>query len=138
MLPAFRRLVQLRERLVPYLAAESAKSVRTSKPLLRGLFFESEDERQWSFPYEFLLGDDLLVAPVVDDGVGELEVFLPDGNWVHAWDGARVGGGAIVTVAAPLGGIPVFVAATAAERLGPSFRGLDESFEARHALVEVT
>jgi alpha-glucosidase (family GH31 glycosyl hydrolase) len=137
-LPAFRRLVQLRERLVPYLAAESAKSVRTSKPLLRGLFFESEDERQWSFPYEFLLGDDLLVAPVVDDGVGELEVFLPDGNWVHAWDGARVGGGAIVTVAAPLGGIPVFVAATVAERLGPSFRGLDESFEARHALVEVT
>jgi alpha-glucosidase (family GH31 glycosyl hydrolase) len=136
--PLFRRLVQLREALVPYLSAEADKAIRTSRPLMRGLFFDSEDERQWRFPYQFLLGDDLLVAPVVEPGVEEQEVFLPDGAWIHAWDGTRCPGGSILKVDAPVGQIPVFATARRADRILPLFRGSDPSSVAHAAPVEVT
>ncbi len=119
--PLFRRLAVLRERLVPYLSSEGEKSVRTSKPLMRGLFFETEDERQWEFPYQFTLGDSLLVAPVVEPDVDEHAVFLPDGDWVDAWTGTETSGGAVLVAPAPLGSIPVYVAGDRASDVLPIF-----------------
>jgi hypothetical protein len=52
---------------------------------------------------EYLLGPDLLVAPVVEAGVTGRVVHLPPGSWVHWWSDQVMAGGADVTVAAPLG-----------------------------------
>jgi alpha-glucosidase (family GH31 glycosyl hydrolase) len=137
--PCFRRLVHLRERLVPYLVEQGEASIRTSKPLMRGLFFGSDDERLWQFPYQYLLGDDILVAPVTETAITAQEVFLPAGDWLDAWTGDRHGGGRVVTAEAPVGRIPIYLGARRADALQLLFAGLDERVEeANQTLVEVT
>lgn len=58
----------------------------------------------------YLLGDALLVAPVVARGQRTRAVPLPAGNWIDWWNGKRYAGGATVTVDAPLGTLPLFMA----------------------------
>lgn len=61
----------------------------------------------------YLLGDDLLVAAVVEGGVSEKAVWFPEGEWLSWWDGSVVQGGAEVVVPAPLHRIPFYVRAGA-------------------------
>jgi alpha-D-xyloside xylohydrolase len=58
----------------------------------------------------YMLGDDLLVAPVVDAGVVQRTITLPDGAWVHWFDGAVYQGGDVV-IDAPLGKLPLLLRA---------------------------
>lgn len=135
-LPLFRRFAHLRERLVPYLAGEAERSLETGKPLMRALCFDvADDERIWHFPHEWLLGDDLLVAPVTCAGATSVRLYVPDGEWVDAWTGETLRGRAVVERAAPLDEIPLLVAADRAETLLPVFAGLP-SWEP--ALMEVS
>jgi alpha-glucosidase (family GH31 glycosyl hydrolase) len=131
-LPLFRHFVGLRERLVPYLAEQGARSVATGKPLMRALFLEiDDDERIWDFPEQYFLGDDLIVAPVTEPGVERRRVYVPRGKWVDAWTNEPLEGPAIVERDAPLDRVPVIVAAA---RAG-SFRGV---FAPAPELTEVT
>jgi alpha-D-xyloside xylohydrolase len=56
----------------------------------------------------FLLGDDILVAPVVTAGATTRSVTLPPGLWFDANTGASLAGGSTTTVAAPLDTLPMF------------------------------
>ncbi len=108
-IPVFRAFAQVRERMVPYLVEQATRSVETGRPLMRALGFEWPDDPQaWRHPYEYLLGDDLLVAPVVEPGLTSLEVYLPAGDWRDFWTGEPIKGGRLATFAAPLETIPVF------------------------------
>jgi sulfoquinovosidase len=68
--------------------------------------------------YEYMLGPDLLVAPVLLPGVDTWSVYLPgsvDISWIHLWSGQLAGtGGQMAEVAAPLGEPPVFYPADSA------------------------
>jgi len=116
-LSAYRRFAQLRMRLQPYLRAQARQSVATCKPLMRALFFEVDDPRIWDFPHQYFLGNDLLVAPVVEAGATSQRVFLPPGTWVDPWTGDELVGPTIVTCAAPLDEIPVYVTGRSASSL---------------------
>jgi alpha-glucosidase (family GH31 glycosyl hydrolase) len=117
-LDVYRRFAQLRMRLQPYLRAQARLSVSAGKPLMRALFFEvDDDERIWDFPHQYFLGDDLLVAPVVERGVDECSVYIPRGTWVDAWTGDELVGPIVETRAAPIDRIPVYVAARSAAAL---------------------
>ncbi len=108
-LPVFRAYAQLRERLVPYLTAAAAESIATDRPLMRPLFFEWPDDPEvWRADVEWLLGDDILVAPVLAPGVEERDVYLPAGEWIDVWTGQRHAGGRTITAAAPIVRIPVY------------------------------
>jgi alpha-glucosidase (family GH31 glycosyl hydrolase) len=112
-LDVYRRFAQLRMRLQPYLRAQARAAVSTGKPLMRALFFEvDDDERIWDFPHEYFLGDDLLVAPVVEPGLEESTAYLPRGRWVD-----ELVGPAVVTRRAPIDRIAVYVAARSADAL---------------------
>ncbi len=118
----FRRYAHLRTRLKPYLVEQARLSVRTARPLMRGLFVDHpHDERAWDFPRQFLLGDDLLVNPVTEPGVTEWATYLPDGEWVDAWDGTRHAGGQLVARPVPRDVVPVYLRGEAAVRLRPMF-----------------
>lgn len=107
---AYRELARLRDRLVPYLDEQYHDGIRTGLPLMRALALHWPDDRQvWDFPYQYLLGGHLLVAPVVEPGVTSLEVYLPAGTWTDLWTGAAHDGPDIHHAASPLGRIPVFV-----------------------------
>jgi alpha-glucosidase (family GH31 glycosyl hydrolase) len=111
----YRLLARLRMRLVPYLVRQARITVETGRPLMRALFFDhGADARIWDFPTEYLLGDDLLVCPVVQPGVQRATCYVPAGRWVDLWDGSRVDGGEVVQVDAPVDRIPVFLRREAA------------------------
>lgn len=114
----FRRFAELRERLVPYLVEQGERSVETRSPLLRGLFLDHPDEAEiWAFPYQYLLGDALLVAPVCEEGATSWRTYLPSGDWVDVWSGDSHGGRRVLEVEAPVDRIPVFCAAERADAL---------------------
>jgi alpha-glucosidase (family GH31 glycosyl hydrolase) len=120
--PSFRRFVQIRERLVPYLAAAGERASRDRVPPMRPLFLDyPRDAAAWQTPYEYLLGDALLVAPVCEEGADEWHVYLPPGEWVDVAGGGEVTGGQTIAVDAPLDSIPVFCAAQHAASLLPIF-----------------
>ncbi|MEU1973427.1 TIM-barrel domain-containing protein [Microbacterium sp. NPDC019599] len=122
-LPIFRRFTQLRERLVPYLERSAAAAIASDRPLMRPLFFEwPADPAVWSAPVEWLLGDDLLVAPVLEPEASEWTVYLPDGAWTDAWTGERLAGGQTITVGTPIDRIPVFARGAAADELVELFQ----------------
>jgi alpha-glucosidase (family GH31 glycosyl hydrolase) len=108
----FRRFVELRERLVPYLAEQGALCVSDGKPLMRALCFEvAGDDRIWDFPEEYFLGDHLVVAPVTQEGAKTWQLYVPAGEWIDPWTGDAISGPAVVERAAPLDQIPLLVAA---------------------------
>jgi alpha-glucosidase (family GH31 glycosyl hydrolase) len=74
------------------------------------LEFPNEVQSYDMSKYEYLLGSDLLVAPVVEANNSTRKVYLPGENieWVHFWTGKVYRSGMEVTVDAPLGQIPVF------------------------------
>jgi alpha-glucosidase len=76
-----RKMVKLRQRLLPYLYTLFEECHRTGAPILRPLLFEyPEDETTYTADDEFLLGDALLVAPITRPGVEHRHVYLPEGT----------------------------------------------------------
>jgi len=121
-LPVFKKFTDLRERLVPYLAESARSSIATSSPLMRPLYFDHPgDPLVWEHPLQWMLGADLLVAPVLESGAAEWQVYLPAGDWVDAFTGSRHGGG-LVTRPTPIDELPVYVRADAWERMRPVFQ----------------
>ncbi|MCD8352906.1 MAG: alpha-glucosidase [Clostridiales bacterium] len=102
------RLVNIYTALAPCLKALVAENARKGLPVQRPLFLHNEDDEAcYTNQFEYLLGPDILVAPVWQSGVTEWEVYLPEGEWLHLWSGEAYGKGTH-TVAAPLGDTPVF------------------------------
>lgn len=118
-IPFFRRFVEWRTALLPYVVACAQESARTGAPLMRALPFDFlDDNHAASYPLQFLFGESLLVAPITAPGVTEQSVYLPRGErWVDVWSGIEHEGGIEVTVDAPLEGIPLFVRAGRANPL---------------------
>jgi alpha-glucosidase (family GH31 glycosyl hydrolase) len=125
-LPVFRRFAHLREKLVPYLSSAVSATVSGGAPLMRGLFFDfPADASAWSVvDRQFLLGDSLLVAPVLSAGASTWDVYLPEGSWVDVWTGAVLSGGRTVTRPVPIDEIPVYCRASAWPALRPAFEDL--------------
>lgn len=109
-IPVFRAFAELRERLVPYLAAEARRAIAAGEPLMRPLFFDHPDETAvWEHPLQWMLGDSVLVAPVVEEGAEAVEAYLPPGEWVDAFTGAVVDGGRVLSRPTPIDELPVWV-----------------------------
>ena len=65
----FRRAIEMRYRLMPYIYAQAKDSSDHGYPLLRALFFEfPDDPTSWLIEDEYMLGSDLLVAPLFTEG----------------------------------------------------------------------
>lgn len=108
-LEEFRRGTELRYRLIPYLWAQAAECSKRGHPMLRPLFFEFPgDPGSWTIEDEYLLGSDLLVAPLVEEG-GERDVYLPPGEWVDVQEGKAVAGAGWTRLKA--GPVPVILLA---------------------------
>ena len=120
----FRRYAQLRERLVPYLAEQARVTIATSRPLMRGLFFDwPDDVAVWAWPTQFLLGDDLLVHPVTDPGATTWTTYLPAGRWVDVWTGQVQDGCRTVERSVPRDVVPVYCREQSWNQLRAAFAG---------------
>lgn len=103
------RLSHIHTALLPYLKVCAEENSARGIPVMRPLFYDAPDcdEAYKRELYSYLLGDELLVAPVVRQGETERRLWLPKGEWIHLWSGKRYGGG-YISVAAPMGEPPVF------------------------------
>jgi alpha-D-xyloside xylohydrolase len=99
----------LRMNLMPYILGQAYESSQSGLPLMRALPIEFPgDAACRKYPYEYLFGEALLVAPVVEEGVTSWPVYLPAGEWRELWSGAVHQGPSEILVDMPLERIPVF------------------------------
>lgn len=78
----FRKTVELKYKLMPYVYAQAMDSSKRGFPMIRTLFFEyPNDPTSWLIEDEYLFGSDLLVAPLMEE-VMERDVYLPPGVWI--------------------------------------------------------
>ncbi|MEA5504640.1 glycoside hydrolase family 31 protein [Halotia wernerae UHCC 0503] len=107
-----REFLRLRYRLLPYFYTLAWEANQTGHPLVRPLFWaDSEDSRLWGVEDAFLLGNALLVYPIVEEGATSRSVILPKGHWYNFWDDTLLAGGTQVNMAAPQSQIPLLVKA---------------------------
>ena len=100
--------------LTPYTAFLVIDARKTGLPAQRALFLHYPDDREtFTIQDQYLYGEDLLVAPVIEAGATTRRVYLPDGKWRHLWSGAPHAPG-WHDVAAPIGAPPVFYRADSA------------------------
>lgn len=108
-----REVVELRYRLLPYFYTLVQRASAEGIPIARPMFFERPDLPEYQhLDDQFMLGDSLLVAPVLAQGARSRTVVLPPGNWYRVDDGTVIAGDRTITVSAGLG-LPVFVRAGA-------------------------
>lgn len=75
---------------------------------MRPLFFDHPaDEEIWNHPHQYLLGNDLLVNPVLEPAATTWTTYLPEGDWIDVWTGQPVPHG-LVTREVPLEIVPVY------------------------------
>jgi alpha-glucosidase len=123
-----RRILGERYRMLPHLYRLFAEARATGAPVMRPLF--------WHFPGDpvavacgdqFLLGTDLMAAPVLRQGAVARSVYLPAGVWFDYRTGERFDGGRHVIAQAGLGTIPLYVRGGGVVPLGPIRQFVDES-----------
>ncbi len=104
----FARMSRIHDALGPELMALGQAAAETGAPMVRHLMLAFPDDPEtWGISDQYLLGD-LLVAPIVDEGVVERDLYLPAGEWFYLWSGEAHSGPAWISVPAPLGSPPVF------------------------------
>lgn len=100
----------MRERMKPYITQVMAEAHEKGTPVMRPLFYEfPKDEQAWKVEDSYLFGPDLLIAPILEAGLRERQVYLPEGvNWIHIFTNKVYKGGQWITCAAPIEEIPIF------------------------------
>ena len=108
--------IRLRYTLMPYLWSLFERAHALHQPIIRPTFYDfPDDEACFSDCDDFMLGDAMLVAPVVQAGATSRDVYLPNGpaGWVDFHTAERYEAGRTHNVAAPLNRLPLFVRAGA-------------------------
>ena len=102
-----KKAAELHRDFAPYIVEQVKKSATSGEPIVRHM--------EYSYPHmgyercldQFMLGDDYLVAPVIEKGQREREVKLPSGKWLYLGK-TEYEGGTTVTVPAPIDVLPYF------------------------------
>ncbi|MCH5198282.1 MAG: alpha-glucosidase [Oscillospiraceae bacterium] len=113
--------------LKPYLKEAVKYNAEKGVGVIRPLFFYYDEEEAYNEKYEYLLGRDILVAPVFEAGAKTKRVYLPNDNWIHIASKREYGGGYAV-VEAPLGHPAVFVRKEASKELLQICMDMDLSY----------
>ena len=110
----YRKAVELRYHLIPYYYDLFWEEEKTGLPIMRPLVLHYEkDETARECNTEFLVGRNLLAAPVVTQGDRKKMVYLPAGVWYDYWTGERLesADGKWIVRDAPLDTCPLYVKA---------------------------
>jgi alpha-glucosidase (family GH31 glycosyl hydrolase) len=108
----FARFAKVYAAWKPYRTKLVKEASETGLPVIRHPFIHyPKDPEVLALNYQYMVGPELMVAPVLDPGADAVRVYIPAGRWVHLWTGERYGAperGAYETVSAPIGEPAVF------------------------------
>lgn len=104
-----RHFTRLKMRLMPYLAGAARQASGEGLPMMRAMVVDFPDDPACThLERQYMLGDDLLVAPVFSSD-GEVAYYVPEGVWTHYLTGERVEGGRWVRERHGFDGVPLLV-----------------------------
>ena len=104
-----KKYIELRYQLLPYIYTEMEEAAKTGVPLMRPMFLEFPNEKDFeTMDTEFMFGSELLIAPKVDEKFEPYDVKLPAGTWYDFWTGHKVTASTL-TVNPPLEAVPIYV-----------------------------
>ena len=122
-----RKYLKLRYALMPYLYTALEEAHRTGVPPFRPLLLNYQDDPStYNLDDQFMVGNDILVAPIAKPDVTRRLVYLPAGSWYDYWTNKKHAGGTMISVDAPLDVVPMFVRAGAMIPVGPSLNYIGE------------
>ena len=122
-----RKYLKLRYALMPYLYTALEEAHRTGVPPFRPLLLNYQDDpNTYNLDDQFMVGNDLLVAPIMKPDVTRRLVYLPAGSWYDYWTNKKYGGGTMISVEAPLDVVPMFVRAGAMIPVWPPLNYIGE------------
>lgn len=79
----FRKMIELRYRLMPYIFTQAALASENGLPLLKAMLLNYPgDPTVWELQDQYMFGDDMLIAPLLEENVSERKVYLPEGKWI--------------------------------------------------------
>ena len=104
-----KKLLAFRYRLIPYMVGASEQAARTGLPLMRAMPLAFPHDRlARSFEGQYLFGDALLVAPIIQPG-GSVQVYFPAGEtWVDLESGEHIEGGQLRVIQRTLEQLPAW------------------------------
>lgn len=122
-----KKYLKLRYRLLPYLYTLVEESHRTGAPILRPLVWANQDDPEVvGIDDQFLVGNDILAAPVFRPGQDRRQVYLPRGVWIDFWSYERHRGGKWFQASAPLDRMPFFIREGRVLPMAPEMRFIGE------------
>ncbi|WP_077623082.1 glycoside hydrolase family 31 protein [Sediminibacillus massiliensis] len=105
-----KKYIELRYKWMPQLYSVFREASEKGLPVMRPLFMEfPEDEKTYRISDQFMIGNNVLVAPVMAPGVTDRAVYLPEGEWTDYLTGDQYEGGKAHLVHAELDHLPIFV-----------------------------
>src|SRR5215212_10103977 len=122
-----RKYLKLRYTLLPYLYTALEEAHRSGVPPFRPLLLNYQDDPStYNLDDQFMVGNDLLVAPIMKPDVTRRLVYLPAGSWYDYWTNKKYVGGTMISVDASLDVVPMFVRAGAIIPVWPSLNYVGE------------
>ncbi len=108
--PILKELIELRERLRPYIMKYMNISKETGTPLMRPMFFDyNNDTVCYTLDDQYMFGEDILFAPIVEENVTSRKIYLPEGEWINVNDKKSYSGKQWITSNAELDQFIAFV-----------------------------
>lgn len=107
-LDAVKKAVDIREKITPKIVELARQSAITGEPIVNYMEYSFPGMGYENIMDQFVLGNDLLVAPVVEKGKTQRNVMLPKGKWI-ADDGKSYKGGKNYLIDVPLDRVPYFL-----------------------------
>lgn len=106
-----KKYLKIREAMMPYITTLMEEAHKKGTPVMRPMFYDfPEDKLCWENESQYMFGPNILVAPIMEKGQTEREVYLPTGsNWTNAWTKEKMEGGKTILVDAPIDQIPLFL-----------------------------
>lgn len=137
--PFIRDAIRLRYRLLPYLYSLLHEASVEGSPVMRPMVYEFQhDSAVWEESFDFMLGQWLLVANVLEKGAATRKVYLPKGSeWIDWYTRERYAGGQTIEVDVSLDSIPMFIRSGAILPQAPKVRNIhNDLMEELHVLIE--
>lgn len=138
-LEAGRTCIQLRYALMPYLYTHLERFHSQSRPIFKGMYYDyPERQEAYECTTQYMLGDDLLFAPIDQpsgeetEGKAEKTLWLPEGEWVDFFSDEALTGGCTLTVQKAIQEFPLYVRAGS---ILPMAEYKDRITEPDHALL---
>ncbi len=106
----FKRYALIHTALMPYLMEFAKEASKTGIPIIRHMMLEyPNDSNTLTCEYQYMLGSEMIVAPVVEEHAITKQLYLPKGEWVNLWNNEIKNGNRWIEVKVTNDLIPVFI-----------------------------